>query len=58
MSFITKQSVKNQFTSDLTTLLPEQIDNPQTQIHVFYAKKMGEKYLARYKKYFKHPVIH
>ena len=58
MSFITKQSIKNQFASDLTTPLPEQIDNPQTQIHVFYAKKMGEKYLARYRKYFKNPVIH
>ena len=58
MSFITKQSMKNQFSSDLTTPLPEQIDNGETQIHVFYAKKMGEKYLKRYKKYFKNPVIH
>lgn len=58
MSFITKESLKNQFKSDLTTPLPEQIYNGETQIHVFYAKKMGEKYLARYNKYFKSPVIH
>lgn len=58
MSFITKDSLRNQFRSDLTTPIPEQIDNGETQIHVFYAKKMGEKYLERYKKYFKNPVIH
>lgn len=58
MSFITKESIKNQFKSDLITPLPEQIDNGETEIHVFYAKKMGEKYLDRYKKYFKNPIIH
>lgn len=58
MSFITKESLINQFRSDLLTPLPEQIDNGETEIHVFYAKKMGEKYLERYKKYFKDPVIH
>lgn len=58
MSFITKESLKNQFQSDLTTRLPEQIDNGETEIHIFYAKKMGENYLERYKKYFKNPVIH
>lgn len=58
MSFISKESLKNQFRSDLTTPLPQQIDNGETEIHVFYAKKMGEQYLERYKKYFKKPVIH
>lgn len=58
MSFITKESLINQFRSDLLTPLPEQIDNGETEIHVFYAKKMGEEYLERYKKYFKDPVIH
>ena len=58
MSFITKESLKNQFKSDLTTPLPKQIDNGETEIHVFYAEKMGEKYLERYKTYFKNPVIH
>ncbi|MBP3857728.1 MAG: hypothetical protein IK990_19165 [Ruminiclostridium sp.] len=46
------------FKSDLTTPLPEHIDNGETEIHVFYAKKMGEKYLERYNRYFKSPVIH
>lgn len=58
MSFITKESLKNQFKSDLVTRLPKQIDNGETEIHIFYAKKMGEKYLERYKKYFKNPIIH
>lgn len=58
MSFITKESLKKQYKSDLVTRLPEQIDNGETEIHVFYASKMGEKYLKRYKKYFKNPVIH
>lgn len=57
LSFITKESIKNQFKSDLTTPLPEGIGGG-TEIHVFYAKKMGEKYLARYRRYFKDPVIH
>ena len=42
----------------MTTPLPEQIDNGETEIHVFYAKRMGEKYLERYRRYFKQPVIH
>lgn len=58
MSFITKDSLKKQFNSDVTTPLPKQIDNGETEIHVFYAKKMGEKYLERYKTYFKNPVIY
>lgn len=58
MSFISKESLKNQFRSDLTTPLSEQIDNGETEIHVFYAKKMGEKYRERYLRYFRAPVIH
>lgn len=58
MSFITKESLKNQFKSDLTTPLPECIDNGETEMHVFYAAKMGAKYLERYRRYFKAPVIH
>ena len=58
MSFITKESLQNQFRSDLTTPLPLQIDNGETEIHVFYAKKMGKKYFARYKKYFRVPIVH
>ena len=55
---LTKDSLRNQFRSDLTTPISEQIDNGETQIHMFYAKKIGEKYLERYKKYFKNPVIY
>ena len=58
MSFISKESMINQFKSDLATPLPIGVDNGETQIHVFYAKKMGDKYLERYKKCFKNPIIH
>lgn len=58
LSFISKESLMNQFWSDLITPLPTGIDNGETEIHVFYAKKMGEKYLKRYRKYFNNPVIH
>lgn len=58
MSFITKESLKNQFYSDLVTPLPTGIDNGETEIHVFCAKKMGERYPARYRRHFKNPVIH
>lgn len=57
LSFISKESMKNQFCSDLYTKVGTQIQVPQTTIHVFYAKKMGEKYLGRYEKYFKQPDI-
>ena len=30
----------------------------ETEMHIFYAKKMGEKYLERYNRYFRSPVIH
>ena len=33
-------------------------DEADTENYVFYAKKMGEKYLERYRKYFRDPVIH
>ncbi len=56
--YITKKSCKNQVYSDLITPLPDAIDVPGTEIHIFYARKMGEKYRARYLKHFAHPVIH
>lgn len=28
------------------------------EIHILYANKMGKKYLKRYNKYFKCPIIH
>ena len=55
--FISKESMKNQFCSDLYTKVGQQIQVPHTTIHVFYSKKMGEKYRKRYEKYFKQPDI-
>ena len=57
MSFISKVSMKNQFCTDLYTKVGEHINVPGTVIHVFYAKKMGEKYLDRYKLHFADPDI-
>ena len=56
--YVTRQSCKNQFYSDLITPLPDKIDVPGTEIHIFYALKMGEKYRTRYERHFAHPVIH
>lgn len=55
--YVTLESCKNQFYSDLITPLPDGLDT-ETQIHVFYALKMGEQYRARYQQHFAHPVIH
>ena len=51
------QSVKNQFYSDLVTKLDDKISVPGTVIHVFYAKKMGKKYLKRYHQHYAKPDI-
>ena len=56
--YVTLQSCKNQFYSDLVTPLPEKIDAPGTEMHIFYALKMGEKYRERYERHFARPVIH
>ena len=56
--YVTEQSCKNQFYSDLITSLPDKIDIPGTQIHIFYALKMGEKYRARYEQHIARPIIH
>lgn len=56
--YVTKQSCKNQFYSDLVTPLSENIDVLGTEIHVFYALKMGGKYRTRYQRHFAAPVIH
>ena len=55
--WITKQSIYNQFYSDLVTKVQHGIDVPGTTIHVFYATKMGKKYEKRYYTYFKNPDI-
>ena len=56
--YVTMQSCKNQFYSDLITPLPDKIHVPGTEIHIFYALKMGKKYRARYQRHFAHPVLH
>lgn len=56
--YVTEQSCKNQFYSDLITPLPDKITIPGTEIHIFYALKMGEKYRARYEQHFAHPILH
>ncbi len=56
--YVTLQSCKNQFYSDLITPLPEKLDVPGTEFHIFYARKMGEKYRARYERHFARPVMH
>ena len=56
--YVTMESCKNQFYSDLITPLPDQINVPGTEIHIFYALKMGKKYRLRYLRHFDHPVIH
>lgn len=57
LPWVTKNSVANQFYSDLVTKVQHGIDVPGTTIHVFYALKMGEKYEARYRTFFKNPDI-
>ena len=56
--YVTRESVKNQFYSDLITPLPMNIDPTGTEIHIFYALKMGEKYRKRYTDHFAHPILH
>jgi len=58
LPFIKRESVYNQFYSDLITPLDEDIYVLGTTVHCFYAAKMGEKYLHRYQRYFRNPVIH
>lgn len=57
LSFVTKTSIMNQYYSDLITPLDDCITVPRTKIHCFYAKKMGDKYLERYKSHFLDPHI-
>ena len=58
MSFVKKESMKNLFFSDLVTPVPENIDVPETEVHILYALEMGKKYLRRYQRHFLHPIIH
>lgn len=57
MSFVKKESVYNQFYSDLVTEIQNGLEIPGSAIHVFYARKMGGKYLQRYRAHFPHADI-
>ena len=51
------ESIKNEYYTDLLTWLEDDIYVEGTKVHFIYANKMGEKYLKRYKKYFRDPEI-
>ena len=57
MAFVSRESIRNQFYSDLITPLTDGMDLPGTQVHIFYAVKMGEKYEKRYRQHFQDPDI-
>lgn len=54
---VSKESIYNQFVSDLTTHLKDNIQKEGTTIHVFYALQMGSKYRERYLKHLHNPDI-
>ena len=51
------ESIKNEYYTDLLTWLEDDIHVEHTKAHFIYANKMGEKYLKRYRKYFRDPDI-
>ncbi len=51
------ESIKNEYYTDLLTWLDDDIHVEHTKVHFIYAEKMGEKYLKRYRKYFRDPEI-
>ena len=51
------KSIRNEYYTDLLTYLDDDIYVEHTRVHFIYANKMGEKYLKRYKKYFRDPDI-
>jgi len=51
------ESIRNEYYTDLLTHLKDDIHVEGTKVHFIYANKMGEKYLRRYKKYFRDPDI-
>ncbi|MCM1508062.1 MAG: alpha/beta hydrolase [Ruminococcus flavefaciens] len=57
LPFVRKESIRNQFYSDLITPVEDNISVQGTTVHVFYAVRMGKQYEERYKKHFKNPDI-
>ena len=56
-SKIKPESIKNEYYTDLLTWLEDDIHVEHTRVHFIYASKMGDKYLKRYRKYFRDPEI-
>ncbi|MCM1321827.1 MAG: alpha/beta hydrolase [Bacteroides sp.] len=57
MAFVSRESIRNQFHSDLVTPIADGISVPGTTIHCFFAVKMGGKYEKRYRRHFRNPDI-
>ena len=57
MAFVSRESIRNQFYSDLVTPIEYNIAVPDTTIHCFFAAKMGEEYLRRYRQHIQNPDI-
>lgn len=53
MSFVKRESIRNQFYSDLVTPIEDGVAAHGTTVHIFYAVKMGEEYLKRYNRHFR-----
>ncbi len=53
MAFVKRESIRNQFYSDLVTPLENSIAISGTQVHIFYAVKMGGEYEKRYCQHFR-----
>lgn len=53
MAFVKRESIRNQFYSDLITPLENSISVPGTQVHIFYAVKMGKEYEKCYHQHFR-----
>jgi hypothetical protein len=57
LTYIKKESIFRQTYTDYITLLEDKIQVPSTKVHIFYATKMGKKYLGRYQRHFADPDI-
>jgi hypothetical protein len=57
LTYIKKESIFNQTYTDYITPLEDKIYVTGTKVHVFYATKMGKKYLSRYNRHFANPDI-
>ena len=51
------ESIRNEYYTDLLTWLDDDIHVAHTKVHFIYARKMGEKYLNRYRRHFRDPDI-